>query len=282
MKKITKLIYSIVLFTICFFIYGEVRAAEDFKVECVYYFDVVNKEKDKTIEDSINIKATYNGNNFIFDFETSKSSDVSRFDRSDNDFKYMKDGKVKLKCPEKLYINGGCSFKNGWFGNGDIRNCDYIISTKKSILNETWGDQVLTVDLDEESSKIYDTDDSINGEGGSYQEPNEGTENPGSTIPGVEASCDLIDSEIWAEIRKILSWVQILVPIIIIAMGMIDFSKAVLADDQAAIKKATGNFVKRLIVGVAIFLIPIVLDVILKLVELPEVQGSLCKDELGL
>jgi len=94
--------------------------------------------------------------------------------------------------------------------------------------------------------------------------------------------CDFIDSEIWAIIRKILRWVQLSVPVIIIGMGSVDFAKAVLADDQDAIKKATTTFIKRLVIGAAIFFLPSILELILNLVELPEVQGSLCRDDLGI
>lgn len=94
--------------------------------------------------------------------------------------------------------------------------------------------------------------------------------------------CDFIDSEIWEEIRWVLTIVQVAVPILILVLGSVDFGKAVLADDQDALKKATSKFVKRCIIGVAIFLVPIFLEILLNLVELPEVQGSLCKNNIGL
>ncbi len=101
-------------------------------------------------------------------------------------------------------------------------------------------------------------------------------------VGNAEVGCDLIDSKIWAEIRKVLSWIQIGVPILILLLGSVDFGKAVLSEDQDALKKATSKFVKRCIIGVAIFLVPIFLDVLFKYVDFPEVQGSLCKDDLGL
>lgn len=67
------------------------------------------------------------------------------------------------------------------------------------------------------------------------------------------------------EFIKILQWS---VPLILLVLGTLDMFKAVTkGDDQKAVQDATKNFVRRLISGVIIFLIPFAIKVILGLVE---------------
>ena len=53
-----------------------------------------------------------------------------------------------------------------------------------------------------------------------------------SPIGQETVGCDFIDSEIWSEIRKVLTWIQIAVPILILILGSVDFGKAVLSEDH--------------------------------------------------
>jgi hypothetical protein len=77
----------------------------------------------------------------------------------------------------------------------------------------------------------------------------------------VDVSCDgIIGQEMLDFINKIFRWIQIIAPIFVIIMGGIDFAGAVLQDDKDAMKKATNKFVKRLIIAVALFFIPLILS----------------------
>lgn len=55
---------------------------------------------------------------------------------------------------------------------------------------------------------------------------------------------------------------KIVIPLILIILGIIDFGKAVLSSDDKSIKDATITLVKRVIAGVIIFFIPTVIKVI--------------------
>ena len=57
-------------------------------------------------------------------------------------------------------------------------------------------------------------------------------------------------------IGYIITIAKILVPLLIIVFGMIDFAKAVTASDEKAINKATASLIKRVIAGVVVFFIP--------------------------
>lgn len=85
----------------------------------------------------------------------------------------------------------------------------------------------------------------------------------------IEVNCDtLITSEMKDIINKILTYVKILVPILVIALGMVDFSKAVLGSKEEDMKKAQSKFVRRLIIAVLIFLLPTLINLILDLANM--------------
>lgn len=60
--------------------------------------------------------------------------------------------------------------------------------------------------------------------------------------------------------------IQIAVPIIIILMGTIDLVKAVVAQKPDEMKKAQSILIKRLIIGVAIFFVPMIVNFLVNLV----------------
>lgn len=69
-------------------------------------------------------------------------------------------------------------------------------------------------------------------------------------------------------VNEILGAVRIIAPILIILFGSIDFAKAVIAGKQDNMKKAQSDFIKRIIAGVAIFLIPTLVDIIMGLADI--------------
>ena len=76
---------------------------------------------------------------------------------------------------------------------------------------------------------------------------------------------DLISDEIQDIINTCMMWVRILVPIALIVFGVLDFGKAVLASKEDDMKKAQATFTKRLIIGVIIFFIPTVVNIVIYL-----------------
>ena len=63
----------------------------------------------------------------------------------------------------------------------------------------------------------------------------------------------------------LINIIKILVPIILVVMGSIDLTKAVVAQKDDEIKKGYQTLLKRLIYGVAIFFVPAIVDVALNL-----------------
>ena len=57
-------------------------------------------------------------------------------------------------------------------------------------------------------------------------------------------------------IRLVISIIQWSVPLLLIVLGTIDMFKAVVKADENATKEAQNTFIKRLLYGVVIFLVP--------------------------
>lgn len=69
-------------------------------------------------------------------------------------------------------------------------------------------------------------------------------------------------------IDEILQYPRIIVPILVIGFGVLDLSKAVIAGKEDEMKKAQKTFIKRIIIGVAFFFIPIFIDLIMDLADI--------------
>ena len=68
-------------------------------------------------------------------------------------------------------------------------------------------------------------------------------------------------------IHEIFEYVRIIVPILIIVLGLFDFGKAVIASKVDEMKKAQLTFTKRVLIGVVVFLVPVVVDIIMGLAD---------------
>ena len=81
-------------------------------------------------------------------------------------------------------------------------------------------------------------------------------------------------------IKIIYNLVKILIPLIIIGFSVLDFAKAVLSGSEDNMKKTTQRFIKRILVAVAIFLVPALLKVILTISY--SIWGILSPDFCGI
>lgn len=77
----------------------------------------------------------------------------------------------------------------------------------------------------------------------------------------VELDCEgILGPDLINAIQEIFNWIGIIAPILLIIFGSMDFGKAVLADDNDALKKAGSNFLKRCIAAVLLFLLPFIIQ----------------------
>ena len=69
-------------------------------------------------------------------------------------------------------------------------------------------------------------------------------------------------------INSVLKYVRVIVPILIIVLGSLDFAKAATAGKADEMKKAQITFVKRLIAGIIIFFVPVIVNLIMWLADI--------------
>ena len=89
----------------------------------------------------------------------------------------------------------------------------------------------------------------------------------GELVTGCKVVHDIKD-----HVQTLFDWVKILAPILLIVFGIIDFGKATITNDNDALKKATTSFIKRAIAAVAIFFLPLIINLLL---NLPGVESEL-------
>ena len=84
-------------------------------------------------------------------------------------------------------------------------------------------------------------------------------------------------------IHRLLTIAQILVPLAIIVLASIDYGKAVISADDNAIRNATTSAIKKLIVGLIIFFVPVIIYSILHLIDkAQDVKSSFSKCDVCL
>lgn len=74
-------------------------------------------------------------------------------------------------------------------------------------------------------------------------------------------------ASIWKLIGNILAIFKIVIPILVIIFGAIDFGKAVIASKDDEIKKAAKSLLMRVVAGIVIFFIPTIVAACFKLAD---------------
>jgi hypothetical protein len=90
---------------------------------------------------------------------------------------------------------------------------------------------------------------------------------------GDTGACSIIDQAsgddgLFGLLKKIVGYVQIGTILLVIVLGVLDFTGAVGSSDDAAFKKAGGKFVKRLIAGALVFLVPALINTVLFVIKI--------------
>ena len=103
---------------------------------------------------------------------------------------------------------------------------------------------------------------------GCVEEPDDPVEEPDCVVD--DHKFEFCQSKGVIEVMRIgyyaINIIKIVVPLLIIIFGVIDFAKAVIASDDDAIKKSAKGFAIRLIAGVVIFFIPTIINFVVNLV----------------
>lgn len=86
----------------------------------------------------------------------------------------------------------------------------------------------------------------------------------------------LIGEDVVEELNNVMFYIRLSVPILLLVFGALDFGTAVLSADDSGMKKAQGKFIKRLIIGIAIFFVPTIVNLIINIMNTVWGLGSNC------
>lgn len=81
----------------------------------------------------------------------------------------------------------------------------------------------------------------------------------------ITGDCSILGAEFNSILKEIFMWVQIAVPILVVVLCMVDMAQAVISQDEKGMKTAQGKAIKRVIIGIAIFFVPVLLEIVLDL-----------------
>lgn len=96
----------------------------------------------------------------------------------------------------------------------------------------------------------------------------------------VNVCSDLIvaDGDLQKLLKGLVNIVKVLIPIALLALGILDFAQSIFSGNEDGMKKAQGKFIKRLLIAVIIFLIPSILGLLLTIANSiwPVISPDLC------
>lgn len=77
----------------------------------------------------------------------------------------------------------------------------------------------------------------------------------------IETDCEaILTDEAIDFLNRIIRYIRIFVPILLVVFGVVDFGKCLISDDKDDMKKATSKFMKRCVIAVAIFFVPTIIS----------------------
>lgn len=94
------------------------------------------------------------------------------------------------------------------------------------------------------------------------------------TIKDPGGYCGSLSADIVTYIFKLFGFARYIVPVILIILSIIDYIKAIASDSEDEMKKVSGRFAKRLLAAALIFIIPLIIDFILGMFNIPGLNAD--------
>lgn len=224
-----------------------------YRISCVYA-KYLNNKSDNTNYDGchiIQLNITKTGTMFVRQSHPNDPSSIksigysiSLADKHSLDFSKMKQSNDGW-CPNNIYVNS----------KDDIK--------LTNIIN--------TVTISSEENEGYESYPLKKIEGYNLNRDEKYVEENISTNPFIDC-VSLFAGEEGKKLKKILNLainiIKILIPIILIGLGIMDFAKAIFSGSEDNMKKVQAKFIKRVIIAVCIFLIPSIITFILEIFNL--------------
>ena len=258
----------------CYYDSGELRAILEIKESPIGLFnsgytdvriDTVGTTLSKTknthvfnwvagdvINNHNNVTKHKSGGNYI-KFEPIYNNSAAALEKTDG-----------TKCPKHLVVQRDKSSYSVWATNDDIIASDAITyinengyngysatftKNEKKITEEQYYESFIPPELGGEDVKV--TCNSLFGD-----VTDDGSKNDTGT------------PTLGYMVNKVMQYIRIIVPVLIIILGTIDLAKAALASKEDQMKKAQTDFIKRLLMGVVIFFAPVLVRLVMHLADL--------------
>lgn len=81
----------------------------------------------------------------------------------------------------------------------------------------------------------------------------------------ITGSCSVLGTEFHDILKEVFGWIQIAIPCLVLVLCSIDFASAVISQEQKDMQAALNRVVKRVMIGVAIFFVPTLIEFMLDL-----------------
>lgn len=88
-------------------------------------------------------------------------------------------------------------------------------------------------------------------------------------------NCDILGEDLTSVLHDIYLAIQIATPILVILLCSVDIVRATAGQNEKDMQHAISNSIKRVIVGVAIFFVPVLIDAVMLLIGIANGTCSL-------
>lgn len=95
----------------------------------------------------------------------------------------------------------------------------------------------------------------------------------GISPPEYTSGCDAIGSATLSLVEDIYDLMKFAIPILIVIFSIIDFVKVLLNGEEKVYKSAWSKFIKRIVIGIIILILPAVLSIVIELSGVTETYG---------
>ncbi len=155
-------------------------------------------------------------------------------------------------CPSHLYLHNKYQMWNRDEGAWeDVEDAIYTVLTNRSSFQIPIiiGDKIVTIIRSDQPTLVWKS-----------------TSSSGSTA----VYCGMFGYDTWSFIQRVYTVIRILVPVLIIVLGIIDFLKVVFTGEDKDLKTSGKRFLKRIIAGIVFLLLPILLQFVMNLAGFSE------------
>lgn len=222
-----------------------------------YSYDIV------CITNSSNKTVSCNVNNCKWSNNASNSK--CTFDSVKTDLDYNDFAQGGYECADSIYSVVTTSQVGSHYNGGYTKvDLSYIVSssTKGKYSGVTFKTSILTNKEDLKNNNINSSQNQP-GVGGSNGSEGAGTKND----LDLEHFCKGPVQGIFTTLGWVFFIVKILVPILLIIFGSIDFAKAILSSKDDEIKKSAKTLAMRAVIGILIFFIPTILNLVINVID---------------